>query len=144
MIEVAPDAQTFATLADRGDLVAIVGAGGKTTTMSTLAERGLRVVTTKSTAIHRPTLVRSPGVVVVPPARWAVELPELLAERGVITVVMDAPSDRRWDGVPPELADELRVQAGADAAIVEADGAGDGCSRRPRPTSPRYRRWPRS
>ena len=123
----APDAQTFARLANRGDVVAIVGAGGKTTTMfalaEALAERGLRVVTTKSTAIHRPTLARSPGVFVVPPERWADELPELLAKRPVITVVTGEPSDRRWDGVPAELADQLRVQARADVAIVEADGA---------------------
>ncbi len=140
MSSVAPDAQTFATLADRGDVVAIVGAGGKTTTMFALAEalaaRGLRVVTTKSTAIHRPTLARSPGVFVVPPERWAAELPELLAERRVITVVTGAPSDRRWDGVPPELADELRVQAGADVAIVEADGARRRLLKAPAPHEP--------
>ena len=55
---------SLAEIAGPGDIVAIVGAGGKTTTMfalaSALAERGLRVVTTKSTTIHRPSMARAP------------------------------------------------------------------------------------
>ena len=119
--------ETFAGLADRGDVVAIVGAGGKTTTMFALAAaltaRGLTVVTTKSTVIHRPTFARGPRVVVVPQHRWAAELPDVLGTERMLTVVVAQPSERRWDGVPPEAASDLLEASGADVVIVEADGA---------------------
>lgn len=110
-----------------GDIAAIVGAGGKTTSMfalaSALAERGLRVVTTKSTNIHRPSLARSPKLVVVPHERWRSELPPILAEHPVVTVVTAAPTPRRYDGIPPDLAPDLLSASSADVLIVEADGA---------------------
>ncbi|MBM4436156.1 MAG: putative selenium-dependent hydroxylase accessory protein YqeC [Actinobacteria bacterium] len=122
----SPDG-AFAHLAQPGDVVAIVGAGGKTTTMfalaAALASRGLRVVTTKSTRIHRPTLARSPRISAGPRSAWSLTLPRLLAEDPVLTVVLDASSERAWDGVPPEAIDELRQASGADVVIVEADGA---------------------
>ncbi|MDE2903711.1 MAG: selenium cofactor biosynthesis protein YqeC [Chloroflexota bacterium] len=110
-----------------GDIAAIVGAGGKTTTMfalaKALAKRGLRVVTTKSTNIHRPSMGRSPKLVVVPHERWPLELPPLLAEHPVVTVVTAAPTPRRFDGIPPDLAPDLLRASSADVLIVEADGA---------------------
>lgn len=125
----SPEAFTcsLADIAGPGDIAAIVGAGGKTTTMfavaTALAVRGLRVVTTKSTNIHRPSLARSPKLLVVPPDRWRAELPQALHEHPVITVVTAAPTPRRYDGIPPGLAPELLCASGADVLIVEADGA---------------------
>lgn len=117
----------LADIAGPGDIAAIVGAGGKTSTMfalaKALAERGLRVVTTKSTNIHRPSLARSPKLLVSPPDRWQDELPSALDEHPVITVVTAAPTPRRYDGIPPDLAPELLRASGADVLIVEADGA---------------------
>ncbi len=114
-------------IAGRGDIAAIVGAGGKTSTMFALAAaaaaRGLRVVTTKSTTIHPPSMARSPRLVVSPPARWRGDLPAALAAHPVVTVVTAAPSERRFDGVPPALAPDLLRASGADLLIVEADGA---------------------
>ena len=117
----------LADIAGPGDIAAIVGAGGKTTTMfalaRALAERGLRVVTTKSTAIHRPSLARSPKLLVAPPERWRTDLPPALDAHPVVTVVTAAPTPRRYDGIPPELAPVLLRESGADVLIVEADGA---------------------
>lgn len=119
--------KTFATLAGHGDLVAIVGAGGKTSTMfalaAALAGRGMTVITTKSTTVHRPTLERGPPVAVIAEERWAAELPSLLRRQPVASVVTAAPSERRWDGVRPESAAWLMEASGADVVIVEADGA---------------------
>ncbi|MDE2867475.1 MAG: selenium cofactor biosynthesis protein YqeC [Chloroflexota bacterium] len=124
------DAATACSLADiagPGDIAAIVGAGGKTTTMfalaKALAERGLRVVTTKSTNIHRPSLARAPKLLVVPPHRWQANLPRTLKEHPVVTVVTAAPTPRRYNGIQPEFAPELLRASGADVLIVEADGA---------------------
>ena len=117
----------LADIAGPGDIVAIVGAGGKTTTMfalaNALAERGLRVVTTKSTNIHRPSLARSPRLLISPPDRWQTDLPPALDAHPVITVVTAAPTPRRYNGIPPELAPHLLRDSGADVLIVEADGA---------------------
>ena len=125
----APGTSTcpLAEIAGPGDIAAIVGAGGKTTSMFALAQgladRGLRVVTTKSTTIHRPSLARSPKLVVSPPERWQAELPPVLDAHPVITVVTAAPTPRRYDGIPPDLAPDLLRASGADVLIVEADGA---------------------
>ena len=115
------------SIAARGDIVAIVGAGGKTSTMfalsRALAAAGRRVVTTKSTIIYRPTMAQSPGVVEVPPERWATELRGLLNVRREVTVVTGSAGPDRWQGVRADRVAELRDAAGADCVIVEADGA---------------------
>ena len=118
---------SLADIAGPGDIAAIVGAGGKTTTMfalaNALAERGLRVVTTKSTTIHRPSMARAPKLLVSPPDQWRTDLPPALDAHPVVTVVTAAPTPRRYDGIPPELAPDLLSASGADVLIVEADGA---------------------
>lgn len=115
------------SIAAPGDIVAIVGAGGKTSTMfalsRALAAAGRRVVTTKSTIIYRPTMAQSPGVAEVPPQRWATELRDLLDERREVTVVTGLAGPDRWQGVPADRMTELRDAAGADCVVVEADGA---------------------
>lgn len=115
------------SIAAPGDIVAIVGAGGKTSTMfvlsRALAAAGRRVLTTKSTIIYRPTMAQSPGVVEVPAERWATELRGLLDERREATVVTGSAGPDRWQGVPADRVEELRDAAGADNVIVEADGA---------------------
>lgn len=115
------------SIAASGDIVAIVGAGGKTSTMfalsRALAAAGRRVLTTKSTIIYRPTMARSPGVVETPPERWATELRGRLDERREVTVVTGSAGPDRWHGVPADRMSELRDAAGADCVLVEADGA---------------------
>ena len=126
---ISPEASpcSLADIAGPGDIAAIVGAGGKTTTMfvlaNALAEQGLRVVTTKSTTIHRPSLARSPKLLVSPPDCWRRDLPAALNHSPVVTVVTAAPTSRRYDGISPELAPDLLRASDADVLIVEADGA---------------------
>ena len=118
---------SLAHIAGPGDIVAIVGAGGKTTMMfalaNALAERGLRVVTTKSTTIHRPSMARAPRLLISSSDRWQTDLPPALDAHPVITVVTAAPTPRRYNGIPPDLAPDLLRASGADVLIVEADGA---------------------
>ncbi len=127
MTSQATPVRPLAHIAGPGDIVAIVGAGGKTTTMfalaSALAERGLRVVTTKSTTIHRPSMARAPQLLISPPDRWQTDLPPALDAHPVITVVTAAPTPRRYNGIPHDLAPGLLRASGADVLIVEADGA---------------------
>ncbi len=118
---------SLSDIATYGDIVAIVGAGGKTTTMfalaHALADRGLRVVTSKSTVIHAPSMVRSPKLVISKPTSWSRELPEALKTHPIITVVTSNPTPRRFEGIEPEMAPALLHDSDADVLIVEADGA---------------------
>jgi molybdenum cofactor cytidylyltransferase len=111
---------------DRGDTVSIVGAGGKTTTMYRLCDelraRGLRAVSSTTTAIQRPTPRQSPALLV------QADTPDLLAATthalnawGHATVVRAARRADKYEGVDgPTVA----LLAGvADVVVVEADGA---------------------
>jgi len=109
-----------------GDVVAFLGAGGKTTAMfraaAELAGRGFRVVTTTTTLIWPPTPSQSRVVVV------ASDEDELLARarralaRGMhVTVASDHTESGKLKGVPPSVIEDLARLA--DFVLVEADGA---------------------
>jgi probable selenium-dependent hydroxylase accessory protein YqeC len=109
-------------------LVAIVGAGGKTTTMYTLAgelaQRGKRVITTTTTQIFYPEPGETDALIV------AAETPLLLQNireawqhQKRITVAGTFLRTDKLAGLQPEQPYELLMKSGADAVIVEADGA---------------------
>ena len=109
-------------------LIAIVGAGGKTTTMYTLAGelagQGKRVITTTTTNIFLPQQGETDTLIVSP------ELPHLLKAVGAawkqysrVTVAASPLAGGKLVGLLPEQPYELLVKGGADAVIVEADGA---------------------
>lgn len=108
-------------------LIAIVGAGGKTTTMYTLADelaaQGKRVIMTTTTHIFIPKRGETDTFIVSP------ELPRLL---GMIAgawlqhrrvTVGSASTSGKLAGLPAEQPYELLSRGGADVVIVEADGA---------------------
>ncbi len=109
-------------------LIAIVGAGGKTTTMYTLAselaQRGKRVITTTTTQIFYP----EPGV--TDTLIFAAETPSLLKKIDAawkqhkrITVTGVPIREDKLGGLQSEQPYELLMKSGANAIIVEADGA---------------------
>jgi molybdenum cofactor cytidylyltransferase len=104
------------TLAIGRDLVAFVGAGGKSTLLravaGTLAGRGLRVVTTTTTKMGRDQVA---------------DLPSFWAAGG---------DDRKVVGPPPEAIDERWRTGTADAIVVEADGARHRLVKAPAPYEP--------
>ncbi|MGE5601664.1 MAG: selenium cofactor biosynthesis protein YqeC, partial [Nitrososphaerales archaeon] len=117
-----------------GDVVTLVGGGGKTTVMFRLAEEltaaGLTVISTMTTKIFVEQMARAPASLLlrddgsVPP-----ELAELLDKhRHVLLGGRIAPAggglDReKLEGVPPEIADQLAAARVADVIIVEGDGS---------------------
>jgi molybdenum cofactor cytidylyltransferase len=111
----------------RGDVVAVAGAGGKTTLVYRLAAeahaRGLRVLVTTTT--HMGGL---PGVDVGPvlveaddPEPRGRALADALARDGRATLLGRRVRPDKLEGIPPERVDALR--SAADLVIVEADGA---------------------
>ncbi len=109
-------------------LIAIVGAGGKTKTMFTLAnelaQRGKRVITTTTTQIFYPEPGETDTLIV------ADETPALLKsideawqQYHRITVAGSFLRTDKLAGLQPEQPYELLMKSRADIVIVEADGA---------------------
>lgn len=109
-------------------LISIVGAGGKTTTMYTLAaelaQRGKRVITTTTTNIFPPQSDETDALIV------AAETPTLLkmirdawTHYHRLTVAASTTSVGKLAGLQPNQPYELLRGSGADTIIVEADGA---------------------
>jgi probable selenium-dependent hydroxylase accessory protein YqeC len=109
-------------------LIAIIGAGGKTTTMYTLAselaQRGKRVLTTTTTQIFYPEPDETDLLIVAPePDVLLNTLGEAWQQYHRVTVVGTVLRTEKLAGLQPEQPYELLVKSGADAVIVEADGA---------------------
>lgn len=109
-------------------LISIVGAGGKTTTMYTLAselaQRDNCVITTTTTNIYFPkqdetdTLIvttETPALLKMVSAAWR--------QHHRVTVAGRAIGSGKVAGLQPDQPYELLVKSGADVVIVEADGA---------------------
>jgi len=109
-------------------VIALVGAGGKTTTMYTLArelsEQGRRVVTTTTTQIYTPRPEESELLLVdssLP--RLLTHLQEGWQHYRQISVAQAILPHNKLKGLLPEQPFLLLQQGGADMVIVEADGA---------------------
>ncbi len=109
-------------------LITIVGAGGKTTTMYTLAselaQRGKRIIITTTTQIFYPEPGETDALIV------AADTPILLQNiraawqhQQRITVAGTFLRTDKLAGLQLEQPYELLMKSGADAVIVEADGA---------------------
>jgi probable selenium-dependent hydroxylase accessory protein YqeC len=109
-------------------LITIVGAGGKTTVMYTLAselaQRGIRVITTTTTHIFFPKPGETDTLIVA--AGTAILLQKVRAAwqyQHRITVAGTVLRTDKLAGLQPEQPYELLMKSGADVVIVEADGA---------------------
>ncbi|GAC1565967.1 MAG: selenium cofactor biosynthesis protein YqeC [Ktedonobacteraceae bacterium] len=109
-------------------LISIVGAGGKTTTMYTLArelaQQGKRVITTTTTQIYTPTQHEAEKLYI------EADIPTLLSmvraawqQYRRITVASSMNDAGKLFGLQPDILSLLLAQGGADAIIIEADGA---------------------
>lgn len=106
----------FPFLKDKGHVISIVGAGGKTTLMYTLANyyarKGNRVVVTTTTHILRPQNY--------PVAENREELSHLLRQHRIVAAGADAPGNKLKMSAQMGIDDYM---AAADVVLVEADGA---------------------
>ncbi|HEY7347833.1 MAG TPA: selenium cofactor biosynthesis protein YqeC [Ktedonobacterales bacterium] len=111
-----------------GMIVALIGAGGKTTTMFRLAAeqaaRGLRVITTTTTYIFPPGAEQT-GTLVLETDRAALlaGVAAALARQLHITAATAATPEGKLRGVPPEWVADLLSLPKVDFVLVEADGA---------------------
>ena len=109
-------------------LVAIIGAGGKTTTMYTLARElaqyGKSVITTTTTQIFYPEPGETDKLIIASDTHvllYAIE--EAWQQYKRVTIADTVLRTEKLAGLEPEQPYELLMKSSADAVIVEADGA---------------------
>ena len=111
------------------DVIALVGGGGKTTTMFRLADElaaaGGRVVTTMTTKIFVGQMERAPARLVLEgEGALLAQLPQALADHGHVLVAGGTIVEQdKVQGVPSALLDRIAAHPAVDAVIVEADGS---------------------
>src|SRR6266487_2348643 len=109
-------------------LIAITGAGGKTTTMYTLADelaqRGKRVITTTTTQIFYPKAGETDTLIVASETQALLKtIDEAWHQYHRLTVAGTVLRTDKLAGLQTEQPYELLLKSGADVVIVEADGA---------------------
>jgi probable selenium-dependent hydroxylase accessory protein YqeC len=109
-------------------LIAITGAGGKTTTMYTLAselaQRGKRVITTTTTQIFYPEPAETDLLIVASETDTLLKtIDEAWQQHRRVTIAGTVLRTEKLAGLQPEQPYDLLVKSSADAVIVEADGA---------------------
>ena len=119
---------------DRAELVAFVGAGGKTGALLLLGEelafRSRRVITTTTTAMFRRQLAGAGPLLLGTarrgeggPAPDADEIRRALADGGRAAVAAGPGETGKVRGLAPGAVDDLWAEGLADYLLVEADGA---------------------
>ncbi len=111
-----------------GSLIAIVGTGGKTTTMYTLAyelaQQGKHVITTTTTQIFYPGPDETDVLIVASETdRLLKKIDAAWQQYHRVTVAGAVLRTEKLTGLHPEQPYELLMKSGADVVIVEADGA---------------------
>jgi molybdenum cofactor cytidylyltransferase len=126
----------------RGDIVALVGAGGKTTTLISLAQalvgRNWRVVATVTTHLGREQSALFPHHLIWEGPGNHTTMLEQAFESAQIVLVTGPPIEggRRWDGILPEQVAAVANVQGVDTVLVEADGARGRAFKAPAPHEP--------
>ncbi len=109
----------------KGEVVAFVGAGGKTTALFQLAHdllaQGQRIVATTTTHMLPPPANEWPLVLTEDPGARQAAAAQALAEKGRVFVAARREDEGRLAGVA--LDDVAALSSLADTVLVEADGA---------------------
>ncbi|HLN84863.1 MAG TPA: selenium cofactor biosynthesis protein YqeC [Candidatus Limnocylindrales bacterium] len=110
----------------RGDMAALIGAGGKTTTMFRLAkelrETGLKVLLTTTTKIYKPSKPHVDRLFLVDDLGALVQTCSDIAAPVVIGAGAGVSEDGKLVGLPAPRLDQLNDGNRFDAILIEADG----------------------
>lgn len=128
-----------------GDVVSLVGAGGKTTTLyglvTELRRHGLSVVATTTTHTQTPEspTTAPPIVFASEEDNWLQSVRARLDRYSAVTVVGARKREDKLQGLKPEDIDPLRGMA--DCVIIEADGARGRSLKAPASHEPAVPEW---
>ncbi len=125
----------------QGNVISLVGGGGKTSLMFRLARElaadGMHVITTTTTRIMPPTPEESECVILEEDeGALVVCAQEALGRFRHITLARSHPDTDKLLGLLPETVDVLHRAGVADYIVNEADGAGCRPLKAPNPTEP--------
>jgi probable selenium-dependent hydroxylase accessory protein YqeC len=111
----------------RGEMAALIGAGGKTTTMFRLAkelrDQGWKVLVTTTTKIFKPSKPHIDRLFLVDDAEALARTCRAIAAPVVIGAGASVSQDGKLFGLPAPWLDQLNDGKLFDAILVEADGA---------------------
>jgi probable selenium-dependent hydroxylase accessory protein YqeC len=121
--------------------VALVGGGGKSTLLLTLArelhERGLKVVTTTTTKMRIEEGNQAAGTVFLrPDGGWEEPLTGALEKYGHVFVCLETLASGKAAGIPKSVADAIFQTSRVSHVLVEADGAAGRPVKAPGPGEP--------
>lgn len=110
-----------------GEMLSLIGAGGKTTTLFCLAhelwEKGGKVLVTTTTKIFKPAKPHVHKLYLAKDFDALLNQLAQIKEPQVIGVGSGLDGSGKLAGLPPEWFDSLQKQAGMDWILIEADGA---------------------
>jgi probable selenium-dependent hydroxylase accessory protein YqeC len=122
-------AEIFDTLIrDTDKVISIVGGGGKTSLMFLLArefqQKGIRVISTTTTRILKPTFLQTGGVVFFDDDDFYEKLEHCLKDHNHATVARRLlPGGDKLEGIHPSHVEQILQQSSAERILIEADGA---------------------
>ena len=124
-----------------GEVISLVGGGGKTTLMFALARElapsGKSVITTTTTKILEPSSAETPLLLLEPDEeQMLMALLQNLDKYKHITLATEKLSSGKLNGVSPGLVAKLAELNQVSYIIVEADGAAQRSLKAPNPTEP--------
>jgi probable selenium-dependent hydroxylase accessory protein YqeC len=141
-ISPSPDSLLRAFEIGPGEMVSLVGGGGKTSLMYALARqisasKKAEVITTTTTKILSPKEGESPHLLFTPGDRFdEKEISDRLRAYRHITIVSEALPDGKLKGISPELAMALARIPSRPLIVIEADGADQRPLKAPREWEP--------
>ena len=111
----------------RGEMVSLIGAGGKTTTLFRLAKElrdlGGKVMVTTTTKIFKPTKPHIDRLFIVEDVQALVDVCAEIAAPAIIGAGCAVDREGKLLGMPTPWLDRLNQDGAFDAILVEADGA---------------------
>ncbi len=111
----------------RGEMVSLIGAGGKTTTMYRLAkelrDEGCKVLVTTTTKIIKPTKPHIDRLFLVDELQPLLDVCGAILPPAIIGAGCGVNQRGELKGMPLAWLDRLNQDASLDAILVEADGA---------------------
>ena len=112
-----------------GEMVSLIGAGGKTTTMLRLAkelrDRGCKVLVTRTAKITQPTKPHIDRLFLVDELQALVDICDEIAAPVIIGAGRGVNQEGELQGMPVAWLDRLNHHAAFDAILVEADSAAE-------------------
>lgn len=111
----------------QGEMLSLIGAGGKTTTLFCLAhelwEEGRRVLVTTTTKIFKPAKPHVHKLFLAQDLEALLSELAKIKEPWIIGVGHGLDDAEKLIGLPPEWFDTLKNKSGMDWILIEADGA---------------------